>query len=162
MGDYKDPDYQRKYHQRRWRDEPAYREKHRTILCQWRKMNPDKVRAAEHRNHAKHREERIAKHLIWVAKTKESIRVPLLNKQDGKCAICRSPVPNRIDHDHDNGFVRGLLCHRCNVGLPYVEDEIYRERAIAYISYWRENPSGIRNPLLGRRAKRKRRMLLHE
>lgn len=38
----------------------------------------------------------------------------LLREQDGKCALCEAP-PADIDHDHDTGFVRGLLCRRCNL-----------------------------------------------
>lgn len=41
----------------------------------------------------------------------------LLDKQDGRCAICRNK-PQRmrlaVDHDHKTGLVRGLLCTRCN------------------------------------------------
>ncbi len=42
----------------------------------------------------------------------------LLHRQGGVCALCKSP-PARdkslcIDHCHDSGRVRGLLCNRCN------------------------------------------------
>lgn len=41
-----------------------------------------------------------------------------LHRQGGVCALCKSP-PARgkslcIDHCHDSGRVRGLLCNRCN------------------------------------------------
>lgn len=42
-------------------------------------------------------------------------------EQEGKCAICSAPPPaNRrfhIDHCHDTGVVRGLLCTCCNTGI---------------------------------------------
>lgn len=42
----------------------------------------------------------------------------ILEFQDGKCAICRRPPkPGKrlaVDHDHQTGFVRGLLCFMCN------------------------------------------------
>lgn len=44
----------------------------------------------------------------------------LLRRQDGKCAICRArPKSKRlaVDHNHDTGEVRGLLCSRCNHDL---------------------------------------------
>ena len=48
----------------------------------------------------------------------------MLLKQEGKCAICKmlfeETKPN-IDHDHDTGAVRGLLCSPCNIVLGYIE-----------------------------------------
>ena len=62
----------------------------------------------------------------------------LLDSQDGVCAICKeTPRNNRflgVDHDHDTGRVRGLLCTTCNVGLGALHDsvEILRS-ALAYL-----------------------------
>ena len=53
----------------------------------------------------------------------------LLADQDGRCAICRTdefPGGARrpsIDHDHETGVVRGLLCGTCNVMLGHVRDD---------------------------------------
>jgi hypothetical protein len=35
--------------------------------------------------------------------------------QDGRCAVCGIPRPLVIDHNHDSGFIRGLLCKSCNI-----------------------------------------------
>lgn len=61
----------------------------------------------------------------------------LLAGQDGCCAICRrEPVDQllAVDHDHETGVVRGLLCHRCNMGLGYFQDNIEQLlEAVAYL-----------------------------
>lgn len=63
----------------------------------------------------------------------------MLAEQDGCCKICRSSDPVgvksfAVDHDHVTGKVRGLLCHRCNPGLGYFQDnpELLR-KAIDYL-----------------------------
>jgi hypothetical protein len=65
----------------------------------------------------------------------------LFDFQDGKCAICgidniddkpKSWKRNLcVDHDHETGKIRGLLCHRCNLGLGYFVDnpDILRKAA---------------------------------
>lgn len=71
----------------------------------------------------------------------------MLSEQDGKCAICRKEEtwigtrkyikgPNRlsIDHCHDSGIVRGLLCHDCNTKLAVLERHDWLPHAIAYLS----------------------------
>ncbi len=67
----------------------------------------------------------------------------LFNLQEGKCAICFSSevsVARRsynlfVDHDHETGKVRGLLCHHCNTGLGHFRDktEVLQE-AIRYLN----------------------------
>lgn len=58
----------------------------------------------------------------------------MYKKQGGECAICESHIdlggkPGgrtsntcHIDHDHETGFIRGLLCPACNQGLGQFED----------------------------------------
>ncbi len=51
----------------------------------------------------------------------------ILFKQDGKCAICRSTFKNKmlaVDHCHQTGKIRGLLCHLCNISLGGFKDDI--------------------------------------
>lgn len=48
----------------------------------------------------------------------------LLVKQDLVCAICSGLCIKSlcVDHDHESGMVRGLLCNNCNVGIGYLKD----------------------------------------
>lgn len=70
----------------------------------------------------------------------------LLDKQDGRCAICRTddcgPRFWAVDHDHAccagqrscGNCVRGVLCGQCNVGLGSFRDDAHRlRRAIEYL-----------------------------
>src|SRR3954453_21147369 len=36
--------------------------------------------------------------------------------QDDRCAICGESEPQHLDHDHETGHIRQLLCQRCNQG----------------------------------------------
>lgn len=53
------------------------------------------------------------------------------NEQDGLCAICGKPEGelNRkmsLDHNHETGEWRGLLCTGCNLKLGWVEKHLYK------------------------------------
>ena len=68
----------------------------------------------------------------WKLKNKYNISEEdyyfLLEKQHGGCAICGGlPSSNKeffcVDHDHNTGQVRGLLCDKCNRGIGHFDDE---------------------------------------
>lgn len=64
----------------------------------------------------------------------------ILEEQKGLCRICKETLGRvHIDHDHKTGAVRGLLCHKCNVGLGHFRDDpaLLREAAI-YLEAHRE------------------------
>lgn len=73
--------------------------------------------------------------------TKEDY-LSLLDSQEGVCAIChkeeqenaRSPWLS-VDHCHETGLVRGLLCERCNKGLGmFMDDSSLLENAVSYLA----------------------------
>lgn len=57
----------------------------------------------------------------------------------GSCDICGEPATPRkkslaVDHDHDTGAVRGLLCSNCNTGIGNLRDDPeLLNRAVAYL-----------------------------
>lgn len=49
--------------------------------------------------------------------------VSLLQKANNKCEICGSKKILCVDHCHNTGKVRGILCRECNLTLSYVENK---------------------------------------
>lgn len=65
----------------------------------------------------------------------------MLAAQGNACAICRTRTPRghgafHVDHCHDTGRIRGLLCHNCNVGLGNFKDST--SHLVAAIEYLKE------------------------
>ncbi len=64
----------------------------------------------------------------------------MFEKQGGRCAICRSDEPGwskgwHVDHCHQKGHVRGVLCHKCNLMIGLASDNPDTLRAAAnYLS----------------------------
>jgi hypothetical protein len=63
----------------------------------------------------------------------------MLQEQNGGCYICgKKPTGKRaldIDHDHETGKVRGLLCSNHNRGIGLLDDDIsLLARAIQYLA----------------------------
>jgi hypothetical protein len=62
----------------------------------------------------------------------------LLEVQGGACAICGNGEQKRalaVDHDHQTGTIRGLLCDRCNPMLGYAQDNAaILQAAITYLT----------------------------
>ena len=69
----------------------------------------------------------------------------MLASQNGGCAICGTdrcytnprsgkPVALSVDHCHDTGKIRGVLCKDCNIGLANFKDnQVLLHKAIAYL-----------------------------
>jgi hypothetical protein len=56
----------------------------------------------------------------------------LRTAQDDRCAICGDASPQHLDHDHETGAIRQLLCQRCNQGLGLLQDDPMLLHAAAY------------------------------
>lgn len=61
----------------------------------------------------------------------------MLQNQDHKCAICKTPVDHgsALDHCHTTGKIRGILCSCCNTALGKFRDNIDNlNSAIEYLN----------------------------
>jgi len=68
----------------------------------------------------------------------------MLAAQNNKCAVCGSKEVNNsrissgklfIDHCHDTGKVRGLLCSKCNHAIGLLNDDVsLLHKAIKYLN----------------------------
>lgn len=82
---------------------------------------------------------RRAKTLRQYGVTEEQYQA-LYKKQNGKCALCGNPETDArhgrlsIDHNHETGEIRGLLCGRCNMAIGLLRDDpVLARRVAAYL-----------------------------
>ena len=128
----------------------------KSIQQKWNEANRNKVHAIQKRYRTNHRALVTQRTREW-AKTsngsrsclnsayKKRYRITLteyealLKKQNHKCAICSRPegCDNRrlyVDHCHEIGTIRGLVCYRCNTGLACFGDKLETmKKAVAYL-----------------------------
>lgn len=64
----------------------------------------------------------------------------MLEAQGGGCAVCGAKSSGGrweslpVDHCHETGKIRGILCLHCNTGLGHFSDDPARVRdALAYL-----------------------------
>ncbi|MDX3644289.1 endonuclease VII domain-containing protein [Streptomyces sp. MB09-02B] len=64
----------------------------------------------------------------------EAERDELIASQGGVCCICLAALPAHVDHCHETGRVRGVLCFSCNAALGQFKDrpDVMR-RAATYV-----------------------------
>ena len=53
----------------------------------------------------------------------EAERDQLIASQGGVCCICLAAPATQVDHCHETGRVRGVLCFNCNSGLGLLRDD---------------------------------------
>ncbi len=97
----------------------------------------------QRRYREENREQYLATNRDWHLRTKFGINLEeyerCVRDQDGCCAICDEPQTGdrklAVDHDHETGEVRALLCTRCNVAIGLLRDDpVLAERVAGYLA----------------------------
>lgn len=77
----------------------------------------------------------------------------ILKAQGGCCRICKTTNPCgegnintkrtfsfAVDHDHETGQIRGLLCNTCNRGLGFFKDSVnLLKNAVSYLEAYSDS-----------------------
>jgi hypothetical protein len=128
---YRCKDCCRDAYNKRYSDDPNFREQRARHTRSHYEANAEKIRRSRRRN--------LNKYGLTMDQFEE-----MNDKQNGLCAICgRSPYEGQenprksrlsVDHDHETGRVRGLLCDPCNTGIGlFKEDPNRMMSAITYL-----------------------------
>ena len=92
---------------------------------QVREIKSQKVRERYQRNLEHNREVSRKRHLIGTYGISLVQQRLMFHEQCEACAICGAKESGArgwtIDHDHNTGLVRGVLCNACNVALGFYE-----------------------------------------
>lgn len=97
---------------------------------EYRAKNPEAHAAAVARHHKNHPEKRLEYKRKWMLMSQYGLTVEQFNTlreaQESKCAGCKVHIEGKnlhVDHCHETGIVRGLLCSNCNTGLGMFKDD---------------------------------------
>ena len=113
----------------------THAQKHARYSREWRRKNPEKVRASKRATYVRSK-------YGFELKEADAIRAQ-------SCAICDAAGPNQIDHCHTTGAVRGPLCRSCNTVLGLMREDPARLRAAAAYIETHTEPEEILVALAG-------------
>ena len=115
------------------------KEKRNKQSREWALNNPEKRKATLKKYRDKNPSYRRNAHLKKKYGITQEDFDRMFLEQDGRCLICNTHQSELktvlcVDHSHETGKVRGLLCQRCNVGIGKFEDNInFFKRIIEYL-----------------------------
>lgn len=81
-----------------------------------------KCRKQRDREYKRNRDQRAAQ-LRWRYGIEPEDFDRMVAAQNGLCAVCQRKPAAHVDHDHETGEVRGILCLNCNAGIGQLQDD---------------------------------------
>lgn len=139
--------------------EPERKARAAARTARYRAQFPGRVAASQAASNARHPHAASIRSRRWQVKNPEKVTINnrryrlkknfditdaeyerRLAAQSGRCKLCtRTPEDNgrrlAVDHDHDTGHVRGLLCTGCNSALGALGDNAEGlRRALEYLT----------------------------
>jgi recombination endonuclease VII len=103
----------------------------RAWSAKWRQNNPEKDRANDLRYQSENKDKIKKRSRELHLQRKFGISAEdynqMLAQQNNVCAICKRPCATgkalAVDHNHETGKVRALLCKDCNVSIGLMKED---------------------------------------
>ena len=97
----------------------------------WRRNNLERARFLERRSYYK------VEYGLTLEKVDE-----MLEEQDNRCFICKKKFTAdkrfQVDHNHETGEIRALLCVYCNTRMEVIDNEDWLKKAMKYRDSFRK------------------------
>ncbi len=131
----RNPDKRRAWHREYYH---KHREKNIARARRYYANNKEKSSESRKKYYIAHKSEMSKWHKQYHLKKSYNITVEeyekIMSSNNGMCMICNFEPSNQIDHNHENGKIRGALCGNCNRMLGIAKDNInILSNAILYL-----------------------------
>jgi len=145
------------------------KEKEQNRYKEWAASNKEKRHKIDKRYSDNNKDKIKERHIMWYKKNKTKSKDAdlkysfgitfddyneKLRLQNGVCEICKGLETHTykgtvkclaVDHNHETGQVRGLLCHKCNILVGSIErDKGLVLKAIKYLDKCNSNQQQLR------------------
>lgn len=119
---------------RKWRE--ANKAQVKAYQEQWKSKNVENIAEYQQKYNAEYRKRDEVQHQAFIRNLSSNYGIShddfnrMWEGQNGQCAVCgfnlvprgRTKYSACVDHNHDTGEIRGLLCRGCNHGIGCLKD----------------------------------------